>query len=577
MEPQRAAVDDAQSTIPVEELRHDDNSPEQDVLPSSAASSSSSSSDPVVCKKDESENSVDNELALQTIVAHLRRELDNVTDSYDEAIARLAELRTERAQLQAANCDSRDRVDMLNSRVAELDSQTEEERSKRMLAEAECEEQKETVSMLRQQLEESRKAIMRLQTESLHQSNNTRNKKNRPASLATGTSLLGIVPGERKTSISPAFARSISNPESHPATAPAGKDDDERRKARVQEAMLALDGSRPSPPDENRKQRRHFSAIGLGLPNFGQQQQSSSSARDPSRRPAQLILPLSLTPSSSFFHLHQQQSSPPTADELLSLKAEVSRLRLELSESNEARQASESCVKALRDFVLSTENDGAPADSLKGISLPPLPTDASEDDDEESDPPHSASRASAVSPTTTITDQRTKASKWSLISSLGLPRSPVTPTTPVPVSSQQQQRREGEQEDPSTLSSRALSFVGLVRNFSSSSSSSRVPSPATTTKEEEEEEEYDDEIPSLSDGTSTAPPSVFSSPRASKSELDSSFFMSDSEDVVDVVAQRSSSSSSCSSSPPLAARVHRKVDHFDAAPAVVDPAMEIYA
>ncbi|EIW72893.1 hypothetical protein TREMEDRAFT_59055 [Tremella mesenterica DSM 1558] len=60
------------------------------------------------------------------------------------------------------------------------------------------------------------------------------------------------------------------------------------------------------------------------------------------------------------------------------LRSETNKLSRRLEESEEARQASESCLKVLREFIASpspgTDNNINPLD-LQGIRLPPLPTD----------------------------------------------------------------------------------------------------------------------------------------------------------------------------------------------------------
>lgn len=62
--------------------------------------------------------------------------------------------------------------------------------------------------------------------------------------------------------------------------------------------------------------------------------------------------------------------------ELAVTKAELEETRHELTESNEAREASESCVKALRDFIGQLgASDSGPARNAQSLRLPPLPTD----------------------------------------------------------------------------------------------------------------------------------------------------------------------------------------------------------
>lgn len=81
--------------------------------------------------------------------------------------------------------------------------------------------------------------------------------------------------------------------------------------------------------------------------------------------------------------------------QLAELRKDLGRLRLELDEAKEARAASENCLKALREFVrdeASNNTSGASgepngeglgdANALRGVKLPPLPTDR---DNEEED------------------------------------------------------------------------------------------------------------------------------------------------------------------------------------------------
>ena len=73
----------------------------------------------------------------------------------------------------------------------------------------------------------------------------------------------------------------------------------------------------------------------------------------------------------------------PVKSEEDSLRAELSATRARLVESEEAREASEVCLKALRDFMAGggTEGGAAEEDLLKTMRLPPLPTDKDTDDD----------------------------------------------------------------------------------------------------------------------------------------------------------------------------------------------------
>ncbi|KAJ9091200.1 hypothetical protein QFC19_009196 [Naganishia cerealis] len=81
-------------------------------------------------------------------------------------------------------------------------------------------------------------------------------------------------------------------------------------------------------------------------------------------------------------------------DQLLALHKEISSLRSKLEESQEARVASESCLKVLREFVASSNSEPTPQalgdqagmlgeTGFAGIKLPPLPTDRDPEGEDE--------------------------------------------------------------------------------------------------------------------------------------------------------------------------------------------------
>jgi hypothetical protein len=420
-------------------------------------------------QEDKTEHAVDHEHALHTIVAHLRRELDNMSTSYDKVLSRLGELRSDHAKLQAASSDSCDEIDFLRRHTAELAGQVKTERTLRECAEAESAGPKEAVSVLRQQLEESRRAIMRLQAEARQSGR----RQKRPTSLVSGLSGLG---GEGRPATVDGSGRSTSAPAGRSGAGGVVDDAVERmrRNMQVEEATRALDGSRGEGDATSKRERRHLSLLGLGLP--GSMFLSGGSNNDVSQH----MLPLALSPT-----LPSSPRSPtPEADEVATLRAQVTTLRQELAEANEARQASDTCLKALREIVLSS-------DAFQGISLPPLPTDVDSLPTQPAGPKQSTNR-------------------WSLLSSLGRPRSPPTSSSAEEVSA-----TPVAAGGASDLSSRALSLVALVRG----GGRSRTVSPAASSGglSDDGNESLAGSPPSLSDGgdASSAPPSAFSSPRPS--------------------------------------------------------------
>lgn len=74
------------------------------------------------------------------------------------------------------------------------------------------------------------------------------------------------------------------------------------------------------------------------------------------------------------------------AEEATALRNELITVHAKLTESEEARQASESCLKALREFIATghggTTSSSDTEDQLRGIRLPPLPTDREPDEED---------------------------------------------------------------------------------------------------------------------------------------------------------------------------------------------------
>jgi cell division protein FtsB len=82
-------------------------------------------------------------------------------------------------------------------------------------------------------------------------------------------------------------------------------------------------------------------------------------------------------------------------DQINHLKKEMAALRMQLDEANDARAASDACLSALRDFVKNEGNGGSAETALKGVMLPPLPTD--KDAEDEPQDTFSAAQSNAAS------------------------------------------------------------------------------------------------------------------------------------------------------------------------------------
>lgn len=74
----------------------------------------------------------------------------------------------------------------------------------------------------------------------------------------------------------------------------------------------------------------------------------------------------------------ERSNSTGASPSMAEIMYELDGLRVQLAESEEGRRASEHCLKALKDFIASprSSHDG----ELEGVRLPPLPTDADADD-----------------------------------------------------------------------------------------------------------------------------------------------------------------------------------------------------
>jgi len=121
-----------------------------------------------------------------------------------------------------------------------------------------------------------------------------------------------------------------------------------------------------------------------------------SSMSDPGHHgePAQTASPPSFI--TSFPDIVSGHVTPPTpgltAEEVATLRAELTSAQKALQEATDAREASETAVRALREFIAENavgESNGASGSSegLQGLRLPPLPTDVDVADEEASAAP----------------------------------------------------------------------------------------------------------------------------------------------------------------------------------------------
>lgn len=121
--------------------------------------------------------------------------------------------------------------------------------------------------------------------------------------------------------------------------------------------------------------RTRTSLTNIDEEGLGHSGQSKQHARRKSGRQS-----LDLNSTGSFVHPRRQSSLAQEQEgqaELALVKAELEAMREKLNRTEEAKQASEEVVKALKDFI------AVPSAGLEDIKLPPLPTDDIPDEDEE--------------------------------------------------------------------------------------------------------------------------------------------------------------------------------------------------
>ncbi|KAF9054565.1 hypothetical protein BJ165DRAFT_1337344 [Panaeolus papilionaceus] len=306
---------------------------------------------------------------LAHIITQLRQSLDEMTKEKNELVQLLV---TANAQEAAA----KDALQLMTDKAT--DAQEELAEAKRKMKEDE-----DQIVMLRGKVEESRRGLMRLQTESRRQSmapiDITRTNSlslgafasppsaNKRASFTplTGTFNARVPPaGHRRVS-------SVSSVDANVADPTAPSPNASTTAFNIAAAEAALTGT--APPSSTKR----FSGL------FGRTspQPPSNSADGDTPVPAS-SLTLSVNPAEL----------ESLKKEVTSLKEELDTVKHELAEVSEAKEASETCVKALREFI--AEHNVGVSKSLSttsSIKLPPPPLMASGDELSASDTKKTAS------------------------------------------------------------------------------------------------------------------------------------------------------------------------------------------
>lgn len=260
---------------------------------------------------------------LAHIIMQLRQNLAEMTKERDD----LLKLTSSTQELQAA-------LQQMTEKATSLEEQLEE-------AQMKIKDDEEAINLLRSKVEESRRGLMRLQTENRRQSQG-------PSALdlsRAGISFAGTpsTKSAKRASFTPLTGSSLrAAPNTH------------RRGSSISDSGLLLaDGTQTLTIPDNNGMSRRLSGM------FG-----SRSSESP--------------PQQDHIPLHDPETEA-LRKEVKTLREAMEGLRTELSEAHEAREASDSCVKALREFIAEYQIGTAEG----AMKLPPLPANTTGDDEAE--------------------------------------------------------------------------------------------------------------------------------------------------------------------------------------------------
>ncbi|TDL23714.1 hypothetical protein BD410DRAFT_786979 [Rickenella mellea] len=279
---------------------------------------------------------------LSTIVANLRQSLVEVTKERDELVESVAEGHAREAELKEALSIVSEKCNGLEEEALHLRKKSQED--------------DDAIAMLRTKVEESRRGLMRLQTES-----------RRMSQMSVDTSRASASPFNFGSAPPSSAKRASFAPLTGSGAVRVGSS--HRRVSSVSDSAYVLADRSADISDPSISPNAQI----VSLPDATFSQGPTSSRRvsgffgrtSPPQPQQQLV---------------EEPDAPEQIDalrrELASMRTELDEARHEVSDANEAREASEQCVKALRDFISENaigENNAHP------IKLPPLPSDANDD------------------------------------------------------------------------------------------------------------------------------------------------------------------------------------------------------
>ncbi|KAJ7743139.1 hypothetical protein B0H16DRAFT_1014458 [Mycena metata] len=258
---------------------------------------------------------------LAHIISQLRHQLADMTRERDDVLGLLATAHTKESELQ-------DALQHITDKAMGLDEALSDARRKNR-------DDEEAISMLRTKVEESRRGLMRLQAES----------RRAPAALDTGranapSAFMGP-PSSKRASFTPLTGTFAAN-------SFTARPNGHRRISSVSDSNVAL-----TVPDLASSPPERSLTIGPGKSSRRTSGFFGRNGSPPQEIPQFL-------PSSSPDELEKLRK------ELRAAQDALNETRNELTEANEAREASETCVGALREYI-AENNIGSE------MKLPPLP------------------------------------------------------------------------------------------------------------------------------------------------------------------------------------------------------------
>lgn len=251
-----------------------------------------------------------NTQALSSYLAQLRESVAELTQTRDDLITSLAQSKKESAERQHNLEIVEQREQLLQQKVNELDEQTRAD--------------KDTINLLRQKVEESRRGLMRLQTEHKRSSSVVQPLSldlSKPGSTAKGSG---------RTSLGPGGSGQLSSRLSGPSPIAKGH----RRFSSV--AIISGRDIDLTPADDSTQDP----ALEQARP-----------VRNPNRLSRLIGGELAGPAPPLTAPLPNQETTVNLAASLRTALSEIEELKTRLAESEEAKEASDSCVKALREFI----------------------------------------------------------------------------------------------------------------------------------------------------------------------------------------------------------------------------------